>query len=106
MDIRHLRRAGILVALFVSGCGGNALLVDITATSTPARVTAKSVVRASPADLYEYRVRTMDGRSVLLASEDRGYEVGSCVTLGESLHPTWPRIKPAPQAACRTITRT
>ena len=103
MAIRKLRGIALLAALGLAGCGGDALLVDLTATSTPARVTAKSTVRTSAGDLQEYRVRTRDGRSVLVASEDRGYEVGSCVTLGESLHPAWPRIKPAPQAACATI---
>lgn len=106
MDTLPLRKAGGLAALClaIAGCGGDALLVDVGATSTPARITAKNVVRASPADFYEYRVTTRDGRSVLVSSEDRGYEVGGCVTLGESWHPTWPRIKPAPQAACVRIT--
>src|SRR5688572_3277345 len=102
MPTGYLKRASSLAALglAIAGCGGDALLVDITPTSTPALVTAKTIVRASPAELYEYRVWTRDGRSVLVPSEDRGYEPGSCVTLGESLHPTWPRIKPAPPAAC------
>ena len=103
MDSRSLRTASLVAALFLAGCGGDGRLVDITATSTPARVTAKGTVRTSTGDLQEYRVRTRDGRSVAVPSEDRGSVVGSCVTLGESLHSTWPRLKPAPQAACARI---
>jgi hypothetical protein len=42
--------------------------------------------------IYAYRIRTADGRQIVVASESFSNEVGDCVKVFESARPTYPRF--------------
>jgi hypothetical protein len=57
-------------------------------------------VRGGTIDLFEYRVKTADGRMVTVYSEYFAHGVGNCVLLTESRKASYPRIEPAPDSGC------
>lgn len=57
--------------------------------------------RSGTIDVYEYRVRTSDGREVVVYSEQFSLEVGGCVIVQESRKASYPRIQRAPAGSCR-----
>lgn len=111
----------LAIVAIVSGCASSPPY-DPQATETPATIVAKRVidrVKRSTAEvqpaipvplargivlleparagmgeisIYEYTVRTNDGRTVSVPSEYPAFEVGQCVTLFTSPRPTYPRI--------------
>jgi hypothetical protein len=80
--------------------------VPVTLTSDETifvKFTALQDARGGSIDLFQYRVKTGDGRVVPVYTEYFAHGVGSCVTLTESRKASYPRIEPAPAGACASI---
>jgi hypothetical protein len=54
-------------------------------------------------DVYEYRVKTADGRSLVIYSERFEFAAGACVKLLESSRASYPRIERAAAEACGRV---
>src|SRR5260221_319993 len=84
--------------------GNKRTVIDGPSTETIfVNSTALRDARGGAIDLFEYHVKTADGRRLTVYSEYFAYKVGDCVTLLESSKPTYPRIAPADSGTCGKV---